>query len=394
MIPKITVHFMLIPAPHQQRIIDLNPRKILLDWETRSGKSLPASVWVNMLCRSERAYIICKKQDKKDWEAIAGEAKVLTKEEFKKVDIINPTALVVDEAHFFGSALFVRRGKGRSQLAEKLYRLCKTYPEMDIMLLTATPIRNDAWSYHTLLCYLGVYYDWKVWRNEFFELKQQHYLPRMPWMRAGEVPTAWFPKEDWRMRIRKYRESHGDIVLFKDVVEELPPAKETIIKIKHKPYKQPEDEVVTWVHEHKYEQGGKAAEIMALGFNKVIVVAHYTSQIDQLTKELSAEGRIVYVLDGRTRDADAVKKAAQASAECYFIVQASMGSGFDGWMFGAIVFASMSHSYVNYKQMLGRLLHPKHMKGINYYYLIGGRWDQRIFETVQAGKDFDPSVYR
>ena len=146
--------------PHQQRIVELNPRKILLNWEMRVGKTLPATVWIDHPCRSGNAYIITPKSNKKEWERYGTKATVLSKEEFKKTEIIAPTAMVIDEAHFFASALFQRRGKGRSQLADKLYNLVRKYPEMDIMLLTATPVRNDAWSLHTLLCYIGVYYDW------------------------------------------------------------------------------------------------------------------------------------------------------------------------------------------------------------------------------------------
>ena len=67
-------------------------------------------------------------------------AKELAKEEFKRLDIQNPTAIVVDEAHYFGSPLFLRK---RSQLSEKLYKLLKQYPNCDVLLLTATPIRQN-----------------------------------------------------------------------------------------------------------------------------------------------------------------------------------------------------------------------------------------------------------
>jgi len=347
----------------------------------RVGKTLPASIWVDMPCRAGNTYIITPKQNKKDWIGMKTKAKVLTKEEFKKLQpsIKNPTAIVVDEAHYFASPLFLKK---RSQLSTALYNLVKDNPAMHVLLLTATPIRQDAWSLHTLLCYIGVYYDWKAWRSEFFELKQMPFL-RFP---------AWMPKRDWRTDIRKYQERFTNIISLKDIVADLPPAESIIVKVKTPKYKKPDDDIVTWTHEHRHEQQGKAEEILKMGYKKLIVVAHYTEQIDELAEKLAKE-KPVFVLDGRTKDADDIKKKAQEAEECYFIVQSSMGFGFDGYMFGAIVFASMSHSCLHHTQMSGRTRHLEHLNPIFYYYLIGGRWDKRIYDTICKGKDFNPHIY-
>ena len=359
---------------HQQEFIDKNPNKALLLWEMRVGKSLPASIWIDMPCRSGNTYIICLKANKKDWERYGTKAKVITKEEFKKLDIKNPTAIVVDEAHYFGSPVFLRK---RSQLSEKLYKLVKEYPECDVLLLTATPIRQDAWSLHSLLCYIGVYYDWKKWRETFFELKT------MPWMRF----PAWFPKVDWREKLIPFRDKHCYIVSLHDVVKDLPLPEERIIKIKNKVVKGER-----WTDEHKEEQKGKAEAILELGYKKLIVVVFYTEQIDELKDKLSKE-KPVYVLDGRTKDADAVKKQAQEADECYFIVQASMGFGWDGYMFGAIVFVSMMHSIVEYTQMTGRQRHLEHIVTPQHIFLIGGKWDQRILTSIKNNENFNPHKY-
>ena len=306
---------------------------------------------------------------------------VLTKEQFKKIaHTIAPTAIVVDEAHYFAAALFVK-GR-RSQLAQALYDLVKCRPEMHILLLTATPVRNDAWSLHTLLCYIGVYYDWRVWRSQFFELQKLPFL-RFP---------AWMPKRDWRVGLRPFIEKHTDIVSLVDIVEYLPKAESIVINVKTPKYKKPENEVVNWMHEHRHEQQAKIVEIQRLGYKKLMIVCQYTSQIDEYADLLGKE-KPVYVLDGRTKDADSVKKAAQEAPECYFIVQASMGFGFDGWQFGAIVFASMSHSCTHHTQTIGRARHLEHLRPVCYYYLIGGKWDKRIYDTILKGKDFNPHAY-
>ena len=362
--------------PHQQTFLDWNPSRALLVWECRTGKTLPSTIWIDMPCRSGNTYIICLKANKKEWERYNTKATVLTKEEFKKIahTIENPTAIVVDESHYFASPLFLKK---RSQLSVALYNLIKKYPDMDVLLLTATPIRQNAWSLHSLLCYIGIYYDWKVWRDTFFELKT------MPYMRF----PAWFPKKDWREKLIPIRDKHCNIVSLHDVVKDLPLPEERIIKIKNK--------VVVgerWTDEHKEEQKGKVQEVLNLGYKKLIVVAFYTEQIDELAKELSKE-KPVYILDGRTKNADEVKTQAQQADECYFIVQASMGFGFDGYMFGAIVFVSMMHSIVEYIQMTGRQRHLQHIITPQHIFLIGGKWDSRILSSLKKNESFNPHAY-
>ncbi len=367
--------------PHQARFVDDNPNKALLAWEMRCGKSFPAAIWIDHKKRQGNTFIITPKQNKKDWIAFKTKAKVLTKEEFKKVvsTIKNPTAIVIDEIHYFASPLFI---KGRSQLATALYELIKENPNMHVLGLTGTPIRQDAWSLHTLLCYIGVYYDWKEWRKMFFEIKYMPFL-RFP---------AWFPNKDWRIKIRPILEKHCNIISLRDIVDDLPPINPVIITIKQTPYKAPVDELVTWMHEHQHEQYNKYKEIIKLDYRKILVVAHYTDQIDDLKKHLEKD-KPVYILDGRTKDADTVKREAQESDDCYFIVQSSMGFAFDAWMFGTIVFASMSHSCLNHTQMAGRQRHLEHLKPYNIYYILGGRWDNKIYETILSGKDFNPHEY-
>lgn len=376
--------------PHQQEFLDKNPSKAILAWEMRVGKSLPASVWIDHPSRIGNTYIVSPKQNKKDWIAFNTKATVLSKEEFVKTTIINPTAIVIDEAHYFLSALFLRGSRKRSKMAEKLYNLVRAYPDMHILLLTATPIRQDAWSLHTLLCYIGVYYDWRWWRERFFEEVALPFLPRKPWMKS--MPTAWMPKKDWRINIREYLEKHCDIVSLRDIIADLPPIVPEFIHIKQPSYKKPLSEITNWTHEHHHEQKDKYKEILKLEYRKIIVVVKYRDQIDELKEQLSKD-RPVFVLDGRTKDADTVKRQAQEADDCYFIVQSSMGFGWDGYMFGALVFASMSHACLDHTQMLGRIRHVQYNRNIPVYYLLGGRWDRKIYDTIEKGLDFNPHVY-
>lgn len=366
--------------PHQQRVVDENPERAILAWEMRTGKSLAGAEWLKKQPGTGHL-IVCPKQLKKDWDKLNTGALVLSKEEFKKLAPKHCDAILIDEAHYFASPIFLRN---RSQLATSLYTLVKNNPDMHVMLLTATPVRQDPWSLHSLLCYIGVYYDWKEWRERFFSLEWPPYLQH----------PVWQPKADWRIKIRPLLEKHCDIVSLRDIVEYLPPATERVIQVKHvDKYVRSVDKLTTWTDEHRWEQGGKAEEILKLGYRKLLIACHYTEQIDQLAAALAAE-KPVYVLDGRTKDAAQVKADALQASDCYFICQSSMLFGFDGYSFGALVFASMSHSCAHHTQALGRQRHVDHLRPIENIYLIGGKWDKRVFDTVMAGKDFNPHVYR
>lgn len=371
----------MIPLPHQQRIIDLNPAKILLDWSPRVGKTLPASIWIDLPEQGDNTYIICKKSNKKDWQGMKTRATVLTKEEFKKADIKNPTAVVCDECHWFGAALFV---KGRSQLATSLYNLLKDYPDCHFMGLSGSMVRNSPWSFHTLLCYIGVYIPWKEWRKEFFYLQYPDY---------GEfrylLRPAYFPKENWREGVYEYRRKYCDQVSLHDVVAILPPVVPRVVTLKPIPYERPVDEVVTWIYEHRHEQQGKAKWILEQEYKKVIIVCRYTEQINSMAEVLK-DYKTVYVLNGQTKDQGETIRQAQEAEECYFIVQAKMGEGWEGYMFDCMIFASMDDAFVSNFQMHERQRNIKNLKDISIIYLLGGDWDKKIYDSFLLGQDFNP----
>ena len=363
--------------PHQQRFINSNPDKAFLVWAMRTGKSLPAKLWSEHSTRNSNAIIICLKSNKKDWIELCPNGTVHTKEEFKKyVDTIeNPSCVVVDEAHNFFAPLFTKQ---RSKQAECLYNFIKKSPDIHVLLLTATPLTNNPYSLHTALCYLGMYMPWKDYRAKMFTLESRPYL-KFP---------AWMAKSDWRETANRGLEKYADIVSLRDCVGSLPPVSEEVIHIKTPLYKYALGEERRWQTDHLQEQSLKHHEIRKLGYRKVIVVCHFTAQIDALESELIKD-RPVYVLDGRTKDQSDVKRQAQEAHDCYFIVQAKMGMGWDGYMFDAMVFASMSHRVIDYTQMLGRLTSVDNPSPCIYYYLLGGKWDRKIYQSVKLGEDFN-----
>jgi superfamily II DNA or RNA helicase len=370
--------------PHQKRAIERNGRKELWNWSMRTGKTLPASIWSNHPDRNANPYVLCLKKDKKPWQIAAPHATVLTKEEFKRdwETIKNPSCVVIDESHWAHGAVFTRK---RSQQAAAVYNFVRKWPEMDVLLTTATPIRNDPSSLHTALCLIGHYIPWKDWQNEMYNLVRR---PYSPW-------PFWEPKDNWRELCEPYLHKYADIVTLSDVVANLPPETHDVVEVPTDPYQYAEDEDERWTTEHQHEQINKAEKIKELGdgYRKLIIICHYTEPIKQLAEKLEKH-KPVFVLNGQTKDGDKTIKNAQAATDCYFIVQSSMASGFDGYTFDALIFTAMSHKMVDYVQAIGRLHHTQHIKPAIYYYLLakykkGRSWDEKIwYDSISQGKDF------
>lgn len=375
------------PLPHQIKFAKGYKDKAFAVHEGGTGKTVCACLWLKD-DRDEDALVICPKRIVKKWEEALKDwgtkATVLSKETFKKDPPKEWSAIVCDEADEFASPLFT---KGRSQLATALYTLVQKYPEMPVLLATATPIRSNPWNLHTLLCYLGQYIDKTKWRDTFFTLEHRPFLRR----------PAYFPKPDWRKKIRPLLEKTADIVLLKDCVGDLPPVREYPILTHCSPYKRALETEPTalFVAEHRYEQTEKLKDILQISkkYRKVLVVAHYVEQVESLAKSL-AKDRQVFMVHGGVKGQEGILKEANDSDECYLVIQASLGAGFDADSFSCVIFASMSYRVRDFVQMKYRVRRIHNLHPVEYYYLIGGRCDKGVYETIMLGRDFIPSEWQ
>lgn len=366
---------------HQARFVERNPDREILNWCPRAGKSLAAKLWIEHPRRNKAQVVVCKKSNKKEWQEYCPDAQVYTKEEFKKVahTIERCSALVVDEVHNFGAPLFIP--KERSALAEALYEFIRRL-DPHVLLLTGTPLTNKPASLHTLLTYSGKFIDWKKFRERYYSLENRPFLPR----------PAWLPIKKWRHRANRILTKHTDTVTLEECAPYLPPVTEEIIPVESGVYQYADDEDENWVKVHRAEQYEKAKVLRDLGerYRKLVVVCKYIEQMEDLEKKLSKD-KPVYVLNGKTKDQEGTIKAAQEEPDCYLIVQAAMGEGWDAYMFDAMVFASMDHRWISWEQMYSRLVSLDHVKPRIYYYLIakGESWDRAIYNyVVGEGKDF------
>lgn len=357
----------------------------MLCCEAGTGKSHTAGRWIEQGPRGGNPVIFCPKQIVGDWKKRTPKSSVFTPQTILKESLpSNPTCIVVDEADAFASPLFVP--KKRSKCADKLYNYIRQNPQAHVLILTATPVRSTPWNLHTLLCYLGKYIPFKDWRDKYFYLDKPFYMSR----------PAYFARPGWQKMMQEVINSNATVALMKDMVDELPPETYEIIKIKSPNYENNEEWEASkqFVEDHLLEQSGKTKEIrrIAQGYRKVFVVAHYREHIEKLYKELSKE-RQTFVLDGRTKDVERTISDAESADECYFIVQSSVGAGFETPSFSCMVFASQGYSVRNYVQMKARIRRINALKPVIYYHLLGGKCDTMVYKSIEEGKDFIPSEY-
>ncbi len=372
---------------HQKRFIAKNPDRALLLWEMQTGKTIAACEWIKLRPKKKTLVISPKtvvekwKRELKDWGA---KADVISMSQLHKIDLDPYTALIIDEAQHFASPLFAA---GRSQRTERLYNFLRSRMDVHTLLLSATPVRSTPWNIHTIGALMHHFWNVKTFRSTFFYFTDMY----------GR--WHWKKKKDWRTEIRRYVEEIADIVLMSDCVD-VPIQREQVIRI---PWTKNDEDVLAkeyepakeWHGRHRAENGRKKFEkVMELmdGYRKAIVVCHYTAQIDDFVERIGEE-RQVFVLDGRTKDQDAVIEAAKKADDCIFIVQASMGAGFSAAEFDVVIFASMSFRYVDFVQMRGRVKVITNLHENTFYYLLGGKCDEAVYATIQAGKDFDALEY-
>ena len=368
------------PRKHQERFLNNNPDHAVLFWTPRAGKSYAAEKWMDHPVRNKYQIVVCKKSNKSEWQERCQYASVYTKEEFKThcETIHNCSAIVVDELHHHLSPLFIP--KERSAQAEALYNFLRKH-RPHFLGLTGTPLTNKPASLHTLLVYINHYVDWKKkFRPMFYSLEYRPYLPR----------PAWLPKKGWRKKAMKALYKYTDVVTLKEIAPDLPEEIIEIVETKAGKYPYQEDEDENWMKDHQAEQYNKASVIKELELPKAIIVCKYTAQIDELAKKLKGQ-KPVYILDGRTKNQAKTIKDAQEEVDCYLIVQAQCGEGFDGYHFDVMVFASMGHRVIDWDQMRMRLFSVDHQKPRIYYYLISdGKWDRAIYKSViEDNKDFN-----
>lgn len=369
---------------HQKAFLKKNPDRGLLLHETGLGKTVTAIEWLK-LRQDRKALVLCPKAVVKKWKAElvkwGGKADVITRDEIKKKDISSYRAIVADELQDYVSPLFTKQ---RSQRATALYMHLKNHPDTHLLGCSATIIRSTPWNLHSLYCFLGKFWPVKKFQDEFFRLTDLY----------GRY--HYEPVKDWRIKIRPYLEAVADIVLMENCVD-VPTQTHTAIKIPNKKYVPDKylEPSAQWHAMHRHEQSEekwKKLKELIDGYQKIAIVVYYIEQIEDYVKRLGND-REVYVIHGGIKDQEEVIKKAQASKDCVFICQSSLGVGFDLDTFSVMVFASQGYSYVSYVQMCGRIKRVHNLHKNQFYYLLGGPADTAVYKAMEEHSDFDPIAY-
>lgn len=323
----------------------------------------------------------------------------LTKEEFKKLwaTLDKHDTVIVDEAHHFAGT--------KSQLTKTLRAYLKKWKVPYRLFLTATPYRSSPWDIYTLAKHLGYDWSWPQFDYLFFEDK---YVGRGRKIRS--------PKPDIENDIAALVAKIGDIVNIEDCADipeqvfDVETFDLTKDQEKAKLNSYDANTIVRFTHHHEIENGflkgdgyvddqfftsNKEERIVELceETDKVIVVCRYHGQMAQLASKLSALPKPVFQINGKVRDRHGVVLQAEEAKRAVVLVQAACSEGYELPSFPLMIFASLDFSYVNYKQMLGRILRLNKLKKNVYLHLVSKGIDAAVYSAIMNKKDFDLAIY-
>jgi superfamily II DNA or RNA helicase len=392
---------------HQQAFLDTHKNKCLLAWQTGTGKSLAAIEWAKL--RGGSCIVVVPKALKEKWRrdvkkyhAESMSWDVMSKEEFRSMwdKLIKPTSIIWDEAHAVSGI--------NSLMAKNFYKFLKKHKLENILLLTATPYLSTPWNIYTLARHLGYNWNYMDFRQTFF---QDRYIGRrvVPEVKEGIEPA-----------IAALVAGIGDVVRLDECVDvpdqvvesemfKMTPAQEaakkSVIDI---------NPIVRFTKYHEIESGvlkddgygtdkffdcdklDRILEYCATS-PKVAIVCRYNLQIDAIYKALGQTdlGQYTHIIRGETKHRDDIVQAVEQADRAIVIINAACCEGYQLPTVPLILFASLSFSYVHYKQMLGRFVRIDNLRKHVYIHLVtAGGIDQDIYTNIVHEKQsFDLAIY-
>lgn len=392
---------------HQIRFLEKKPMRSLLCWSTGTGKTIAGIEWANLM--GENTLFIVPKALRQNWLRNIKEHQkgdklylVLTKEEFRAQagTIGRFGAILCDEAHYFAGM--------KSQLSKILDAYIKKHTVRKILLMTATPYLSTPWNIYTLAKHLGHQWSYLGFKERFFN---DRYVGR----RVVPVVKPGIEKD-----IAELVASIGDVVHIDECVDVPEQSFETEtfdLTKEQERWKQKTIETNPIVRFTKYaqiEQGClksdgyepdavipclKNDRILELvrDHDKLIIVCRYTLQIKVLKEMISTafQSRNVYVINGETTgdQRDAIVRAADADPTAIVIANAACSEGYELPSFRLIVFASLSLSFKDYQQFLGRNLRINNLRKNLTIHLVSNGVDQAIYDSIMKKQDFSFAIY-
>lgn len=404
---------------HQKEILERNPSRHLLCWDTGTGKTYGSLALCYKNTRS--ILIVCPKALKEKWKRdslkfvaeyfgalapVQGQMtvelpKIISKEEFRRdwETLGYFDALVIDEAHYFSGI--------NSAMSKNMVKYIKKNRPKFIWALTATPYMSTPWNIYTLARILGYNWNYLSFKEKFFTQKyiMGRYIPQV--------------KSNIEPEIAKLVKVIGSTVR----LDECADVPEQVIypeyfkitqkqQSKIKEIKEFEiNPVVRYTKYHQVENGAlksdgytadeffdtdKNERIIELctEHKKVAIFARYNLQLEMLKRIVESTGKKIFIINGAVKEKDAVVQEAEAADECVVLINAACSEGYELPSIGLIIFASLSFSYKDYKQALGRFLRINRLKKNVYVHLVtAGSIDESVYESIMKKQDFDMQIY-
>lgn len=391
---------------HQKEILEKNPPKHLLAFDTGTGKTYTA---LKLAQKNDAAcLIITPKALKEQWEEYLSEYTqrhvVVTKEEFKrdweKLTQLSLSGVIIDEAHYFAgiSSQLTKTFRAYSRVAKPNY----------IWLLTATPYLSTPWNVYTLAQHVGIDYGYQRWKREFFVMVR---------MGSRMVPMK---RKNMEAKLAEYLREFATFVSIDEVVE-IPDQANEIIDFQPTQHHEAAIKTITeiehlsrWTKIHQVYNGimlgneynnsqliesDEKTDWVLSKVNKhkkVAVVARYNFQLWAYEVAIRAANpdKQVFLINGTVKNRHEVVQAIQAADDCVVLIQASCSEGYELPDIQHCVFASLSFSYKDYKQMRGRFLRINNMSETTFYHLVVKETiDEDVYKVIHNKQDFQLSLY-
>ena len=413
---------------HQKAILEQYPLKYLLCWDTGTGKTvaaleLAAKAPYSTIIVVPKALVEKWRRDIEEWSpgaesTIVGEREVhvkllngkiftiISKEQFKNTwETLEPRAsIVVDEAHYFFGT--------KSQLSKALIKYIKKHDIQYIWLCTATPYMSTPWNIYRAAQILGT--DWNYWkfRDKFFYMRKMNQSnPHDKRMISVVKPNI---EDDVAALVDRIGNAiHitecADVPEQIDITEYFKPTKQqerAIEELKDSEF----NPIVRYTKIHQIENGAmKGDEFspnefysndkldrikeLAKEHGKIAFFCRYNLQIDQIAVALEKNDKEVFIIRGDTKNRDEITRQVEKSDSCIVLINAACSEGYELATVGICVFASLSFSYVAYKQARGRFLRINKLKKNIYIHLVCSGVDEAVYKSILKKSDFDVAIY-
>lgn len=391
---------------HQQRILDLNPDKFLLAHGTGSGKTITSLA----LAKKNKAVTLAvvPKPVYRKWQKAMKDmgvyGDVITRDRFridiKELPLNKYDAIIFDEVHSHFASLQAQSFKKALWYIEKAnitYR----------WLLTATPYTSSYWSVYAIAKLLGYKWNYQEFRNRFFY--EQWYGSK----------SVWLPRGDKHEEIAALVNTIGntvsiqdcadvpeqiiDIELFTETAEQKRARKQILI-----------DESNPLVRTTKYHQiasgvlkgnefvddqifkADKNARIVehCTNHNKVVVFSRYNQHLRLLEEMLTKADIPCAIINGAVDDKETIIEDANKATRFVLLINTACAEGYELPTFDFMIFASLSYSFVQYAQAMGRILRINHLKK-NYYLIMLTETtvDEAVWLSVQRKEEFNEAIF-